>query len=221
MFNPNIIERLWHYWHLKTMPIRSRRKNKLLNNKDFSIISNNCWGGITYEEYGLRKNSPTVGCYIFPDDYLRLIENLNYYFSLDLEFIEVSTSRHYELIKKNGNEDCPIGILNDIEIVFVHYKNPEIAYKKWMSRVKRVNWNNLVFKFSYQNYATKEQLEIYENLNLPGKKFMFVNKPDHHYKCGVYYHGFENDAYVWNDTFFAHKYFDVTEFLNKGVIIQK
>lgn len=221
MFEPNLFERLWHFYHLKTMPLRSVIKNRLLVNKDFSIISNNCWGGITYEEYGLRKNSPTVGCYIFPDDYLKLISNLQHYFSLDLKFVNVKDARHYNQIVKNDNEDCPIGVLDDVEIVFVHYKTQEKAYNKWMSRVKRINWNNLIFKFSLQNNATKEQVETFDKMPLPGKKFVFVNKPNHGLKCGIYYHGFEKDQYVWNDTFFAHRFFDVTKFLNEGIIKQK
>lgn len=221
MFNPNLFQRIWHFTHLKTMPYRAYYKNKQLNNKDFSIISNNCWGGITYEEYGLRKNSPTVGCYIFPDDYLNFISNLQHYFSLDLKFVNVKDARHYDQIVNNGNEDCPIGVLDDVEIVFVHYKTQEKAYNKWMSRVKRVNWNNLIFKFSYQNNATMEQVNTFDKMALPGKKFVFVNIPNHGLKSGVYYHGFEKDHYVWNDTFFAHRYFDVTKFLNEGVIIQK
>ena len=34
---------------------------------------------MTSEVYGLRKNSPTVGCYFFSDDYLKFIERLKFY----------------------------------------------------------------------------------------------------------------------------------------------
>lgn len=61
MFNPTLSQRIWHKLHLKTTKIRSLLKKRQLTNLDFTIISNNCWGGLTYEEYGLRKNSPTVG----------------------------------------------------------------------------------------------------------------------------------------------------------------
>ena len=36
-----------------------------LKNKSFSIISNNCWGGIVYDIFGLQYRSPTIGCYFF------------------------------------------------------------------------------------------------------------------------------------------------------------
>lgn len=41
-----------------------------LTNTDFSIISNNCWGGHVYRRYGLPYTSPTVGMYFFSEDYI-------------------------------------------------------------------------------------------------------------------------------------------------------
>ncbi len=50
-----------------------------LNNKDFTIISNNCWGGYIYDRYGLKYMTPTIGGIFFPDDYIKFISNLDYY----------------------------------------------------------------------------------------------------------------------------------------------
>ena len=61
------------------MAISAPLKRKKLNNTDFTIISNNCWGGICYDHFGIEKQSPTVGCFIMTDDYLTFIENLDYY----------------------------------------------------------------------------------------------------------------------------------------------
>lgn len=221
MFEPSISQRIWHKIHLKTTKIRSYFKKKHLKCLDFTIISNNCWGGVTYEEYGLRKNSPTVGGYFFPKDYLRFVANLKEYLSKPLLLIPLSQSSHQKEIEENGNADNIIGKIGDVEIVFVHYKNDQEVLDKWARRVKRINWNNLIFKFSLQNGASLDDLQRFDDLKLPGKKLMFVNKPDMEYKCGIYYPGFEDDQFVWNDTFYAHRYFDVTRFLNDGVIVQK
>lgn len=35
-------------------------RQRKLNSTDFTIISNNCWGGVVYEYYNIQKNSPTV-----------------------------------------------------------------------------------------------------------------------------------------------------------------
>lgn len=49
-----------------------------LKNKKFSIISNNCWGGIVYDIFGLQYLSPTIGLFMFSDDYIRFCENLKF-----------------------------------------------------------------------------------------------------------------------------------------------
>lgn len=39
------------------------KRRKKLTSTDFTIISNNCWGGMMYESYNLPKQSPTVGLF--------------------------------------------------------------------------------------------------------------------------------------------------------------
>ena len=58
----------------------AKKRNKKLKNKNFTIISNNCWGGMIYESYNLRKDSPTIGLFIMPKDYIKFIKNLKKYF---------------------------------------------------------------------------------------------------------------------------------------------
>ena len=67
-------------------------RNKKLVNKEFTIISNNCWGGMIYDSYGLRKNSPTVGMFIMADDYIKFISDLRGNTSKELTFIDPETS---------------------------------------------------------------------------------------------------------------------------------
>ena len=45
-----------------------KRKIKQHKNNDFTIISNNCWGGMIYESYGLPEQSPTVEMSFMPFD---------------------------------------------------------------------------------------------------------------------------------------------------------
>lgn len=47
---------------------------------------------------------------------------------------------------------------------------------------------------------------------------MLVNHPMPEFKTALYYPGFESKTYLENDTFWGHRYFDVTKFLNTGVI---
>ena len=119
-----------------------------------------------------------------------------------------------------------MGVLSDsselqpIEIVFLHYKNPEIVIDKWNRRKQRINYNNLIFKFSLQNECTEKHIELFDKMNLPGKKFMFINRLEevNKYSCAVYYPGFELNSQIENDTFYWNKYFDVVKFINTGII---
>lgn len=219
----SITERIIHKLSVKTQNIRAPFLRKKLIKKDFTIISNNCWGGILYEAYGLPKNSPTIGGYFFADDYIRFVSNLKHYLTSEIKMITVEESKHKNSIVSLGaeNANAPIGLIDDVEFVFLHYKDPEIAKEKWLRRIKRVNYNNLVFKFSYQNECTEEFLKKFENLDLPGKKLMFVHKKELMTNCSVFYPGFENENQLSNDTFYWNKYFDVTAFLNGNGIKNK
>ncbi len=217
MFNPSLLERIIH--KIKTVILSFTvlfRKSRLLR-KDFTIISNNCWGGVCYEYFGLPKNSPTVGCFFFAKDYLKFVQNLKYYLNIDMKFISIDQSIHKDLLKKRSI-NCPVGVLDDVEIFFLHYVNADIAKDKWNRRVKRINWGNLVFKFSQMNECSAEDLEKFDKMSLPGKKIMFVKQPNHPYLSGVYYPGYENDEEISNDTFYWNRYINVYNILNSNEI---
>ena len=222
MFNPTFIQRLAHRVERDTYPLFGSIRRKCLNNLDFSIISNNCWGGIAYEYYGLPKQSPTVGTFFYADDYIRFVLNFESYINKKLELISIPESKFAVILQEMyRKKDVPIGVLDDVEFVFLHYADRPTAREKWERRVKRVNFNNLIFKFSYHNNCSSEHLLTFERSELMGKKFMFVPKPNMGYSCGIYYPGFENDKQIENDTFYWNRYFDVTTFINHGEIIEK
>ena len=225
MFKPTFLNRIEKRTQLYLQPALAPIRRKQLVSNDFSIISNNCWGGMVYEWYGLEKKSPTVGLFFFADDYLKFIGNLKYYLSLEIEMRSAKESRRFDRLVAYQSEEAPIGVLdNDIEIVMLHYKDPVIAKDKWERRRKRVNFNNLVIKFSYMNDCNLGMLHVFDNMLFDGfspKKIMFINKPDLSLKSGVYMPGFENDDQISNDTYFFNKYLKLTKFINTGVIVQK
>ena len=69
----SLFERVKSNIGMKLNPILGPIRRRNLNNVDFTIISNNCWGGICYEYFNMLKNSPTVGLYFYPDDYIKFI----------------------------------------------------------------------------------------------------------------------------------------------------
>ena len=55
----------------------ARRRKKSLKGTRFTILSNNCWGGMIYESYDLPKQTPTVGCFFMSDVYILFLTRLN------------------------------------------------------------------------------------------------------------------------------------------------
>lgn len=225
MFEPTLLNKVEKKTQKLLKPLLVPMRRSALKRTDFSIISQNCWGGVTYEWYGLEKKSPTAGLWMFSDDYLKFISNLKYYLSLEIEMRPAKESKRYERLVAYRSEEAPIGVLDDdIEIVMLHYKDPAIAKDKWERRCKRVNFDNLIIKFGYMNDCTLSMLRQFDEMTFDGftpKKIMFINKPDPTLKCGVYMPGFENDEQITNDTYFFNKYFDLTKFINEGVIVQR
>lgn len=215
MFKPSKKDKLLHKLDELSRPFLANFRRRKLKNTDFTIISNNCWGGICYEYFGLIKQSPTVGTFFFAEDYLKFVKRLKYYLSLELRFINSDESKHSSYLKENEIK-CPIGILDDVEIFFLHYPNELLAKEKWNRRVRRINWNHLLFKFSQMNECSDECLKKFDEMNLPGKKFMFVNKLNMEYSCSVYYPGYETDLQIENDTFFWNKYINVFDLINSS-----
>ena len=194
----------------------SNRKKKI-NNKNFSIISNNCWGGMIYESYGLKKQSPTVGLFFTPKDYLKFISKFKYYISKELKFIDYNKSNNLSFLKEYKiREDVLIGVLDDVEIIFLHYKDKKVAKEKWDKRVKRINFESIVFKFNDQNGCKKEDLEMFLKLPYKNKLFFTVNKWNINNKYIVKIPQFFNKKYIWasHEPFGSNIFFNINNFIN-------
>ena len=150
-----LIKRQMHQYRMKFRKIVNCIFGKFrrfwLNNTDFTIISNNCWGGVIYEYFNIQKNSPTIGMYFFAEEYIKFIINLKYYLSLKLEIITYEDSKYKDILVRKNQKHCLIGKLNDVEFVLLHYRNADEAIEKWERRCKRVNYDNLIFKMSEMN----------------------------------------------------------------------
>lgn len=154
----------------------NKRQNEL-NNKDFTIISNNCWGGMIYESYNLEKQSPTVGLFFMAKDYIDFISNLRENLDSEISFINPKDSKYYNELKGNKKFGTyPIGKIGDIEIMFLHYKSQKEAYEKWTRRKKRVNFEKLIIKFNDQNGCTQNDIDRFMNLEYKNKLFFTTKK---------------------------------------------
>ena len=136
--------------------------------KEFTIISNNCWGGRIYDKFGLKYLSPTVGLKLNSTDYAKFLSKLDYYLNLT----PVGTDIQQKIDDEHGDYFAK---LDDIVIDFVHYKNVYDGIRKWEIRKKRINLNNIIVKMSYNLHNNQDDdfiLSVFSNL--PYKKILFT-----------------------------------------------
>ena len=157
-----------------------------VKNRGFSIISNNCWAGKVYQYLDMPYLSPTAGLYFFAPDYIKFVSDLRRYLDTPLRFINPEESKYYEEIRKRNQTDKPIGILDDVEIVFLHYKTKEEAEEKWNRRRERVNYNNIILKFSRMDLCTEKEIKEFDSLPFENK-FVLNNRLPLKYKSEVYW----------------------------------
>ena len=198
---------------LQINKLGSKRRNSKLKSKNFSIISNNCFAGIVYQHLGLQYNTPTIGLYFYPDEYIKFCENFDNYISEELTFIKTKNSKYYCDLKKNKYQNAIIGVLKDIEIVFLHYKTEEEARSKWNRRVKRLS-KNIIFKFNDQNGCTYNNLIEFNNLPYKNK-IMFTAKNYSDLKSNIFMKKYRNCSSVKEDYYSCYKYIDIIDFINK------
>lgn len=184
-----------------------------LKNKDFTIISNNCWGGFIYDFFGLKYKTPTIGCIIFPDQYCKFVNNIDYYLSKEIKVLDVNKSSHIDIINKLKLPK-QLGIIDDIEICFVHYKNADEGCKKWNKRKTRVNKNNMLVKFNDQNGCILKNYEEYKKLNVKNKLFFTANDNMMDSPWSIMFKKYKKEGFVIDDIKTSLKYIDIKKILN-------
>jgi len=147
----------------KRAPLEKEERSRL-KNKDFSLFSSSCLGGVVCSDLGVRFNSPTVNVYIRFDDFLKMMENLPYYMSLT----PVKTKREGHLY--------PVLLLGDVKIYCVHYHITKHAIEKWVTRAKRVNYADVRVIVAGLPWNYPELVERFEKL--PYKKLVVTDYQD-------------------------------------------
>ena len=193
-----------------------------LKNKEFSILSNNCWGGVVYDRYALPYRTPTIGLWIPPEDYIKLLKEPKVYLYSELRQINYRESHVADLLierKKSGRydfdlDDLIIGRVEDVDIVFIHYKTFDDAKTKWDRRKQRINWDNLVVKFNDQNECKTEDYQAFLQLPYKNKLFFTAREEWCTEPYCIYLKQYANAGYVVNDTTHGDVPLDLTNYLN-------
>ena len=162
------IKRLTHRMkHTVSTRLQTAALRRELRCRDFTILSNNCWGGMVYQKYGLPYQSPTVGLYIPGDDFVKFCSNWAHYTAQPLAFIPWEKARLYPHL--NGQPPYPVAKLADIEIYFMHYATEQEAREKWERRAARINPDKLLFKLSQRECCTDEDVARFLAIPHPHK----------------------------------------------------
>ncbi|KQL42432.1 hypothetical protein AN960_00250 [Bacillus sp. FJAT-25509] len=171
---------------------------KKLKNHDFSIISNNCTGSLITHDLGKRFLTPTVNLFLSTRDFIKFIENIDFYLQQKIE----------EIFKEGIN--YPIGKLGDIELHFMHFETIIEAKEKWYERSKRINYENLYIIMVDGDGCSDEIIQRFEKL--PFKKVFLTNKNYKQYNSSFYIKGFEKKPNITDlslyKNIFGQKFYD-------------
>ena len=200
IFN-EIKEREWRLY--------KRRKYKRLKNKEFTIIGSNCTGAFMYYDLGLKYLTPTVNLMIEMNDFVKMVRNLKWY--MEQEMTEAQEPGY----------KCPVGILGDIRICFIHYASFEEGARKWEERKRRINWDKLLIIGSEKDGCTYETIREFDKLPYENKViFTHIEYPEFSSAC--YIKGFEDKEELgtitrYKDQRLKRRYlddFDYVQFIN-------
>lgn len=154
---------------------------KALQGSDFTVISQNCIGGVFYSDMKLQFLSPTVNLYFSTSNFLRFVNHLEEYLTQDLEM--------------HMGENYPMGNLGDIAIHFMHYDSCKEAKDKWEKRKTRINWQRIVVFCTDTEGFTDSDLEQWNLIKYP--KVLFTAQERYKDAEGaVYYPQYQTDGKV-------------------------
>lgn len=186
-----------------------------MQNKDFTIISNNCWGGFLYQRLGLQYKTPFIGLYLFAPDYIEFLQDFKKNINSELKFIEANESKYKKILIENETfGKYPIGIINNkIEIHFLHYESNEEASEKWKKRIKRINIKNMLVKFSDRDLCNPDLINRFDKLPFKNK-ICFTSKEYSDLDSVVVLDEFKDKECVENEWDYCYKYIDIIKMLN-------
>ena len=203
---------------LKDRIIRARAPFRRigLENLDFSILANNCWGGIVSRDRHLPYNSPTCGTYFFSKDYLRFLSDVHRYLDTELEELPVRESRYAEELVSLHGENVVLGRMEDVEVVLLHYPTFAEAKEKWDRRKQRIRWDNLLVKYSDQNGFAPEDFETFRALPFANKLFLTTN-PEYRSEFTRVIPDKWHEGYAVDDIKSSFRVMDVNRLLNEMI----
>ncbi len=184
-----------------------------LQNHEFSILCNNCTGGILYHDLHEQFRSPTINLFFYSDHFFKFVENLDHYLSQEL------VPCHNPIYTPRIN--YPVCNLGDLELHFLHYHSFEEAKTLWDRRKARINKENLFIMWTFMGAKTSpEMAKRFEDLPFE-RKVAFSEKDFPEYPSIFNIKGYEQLGVLTQYDNLRGKYivdqFDYVQWLNQGV----
>ena len=190
----------WNPWFREN--IINPYHRRILKRHNVSILCNNCVGAVITHDLNLQFLSPFVNLWLYPKDFIRFCERIDYYTNCELQFaLPVQKKYNY-----------PVATLDDITIYFQHYHSEEEARDSWERRKKRINPNNIRCLLIERDGCTKDDLVRFSKLTYPTASL--VHHPMPEIKNSHYIRGFEQEKEVGNSIeykrgqCFGRRYYD-------------
>lgn len=208
-----VYESLQKYLHQRWC----EKQKKRLKNSNFTIICNNCVGGIIYHDLGMRFDSPTINLTV--KEYATFVEHFEHYIKC-------------KLIQDISDEDSsyPRGILksekySDIHLLFNHYHSFDEAKEKWEERCKRIHFENLFFLMECYDDMYPEELAAFCKLPYTSNRIVLTHTPHPEIRNAVtiscYQDEFEWGKILKQKRLSGKRYldeFDYVAFLNRELL---
>ena len=187
-------------WYLREMLINKKNRKKL-ENKNFTLISIDCLGGIVQHDLNIKFNTPTVNLWFYPEDFIKFVNNIKYYCDCELQFI------------KEENINYPVGKLDDIKIYFTHYSSEQEAKECFDKRKKRINWDNIFVIMTDANGCTVDMIKEYDHIKYP--HVIFTHNKINGIDCAFYCESDKQGVFhAYRRKMSPRRYYDCFDFVN-------
>ena len=153
-------------------PFRDIHENNLrkrLKHRQFTLISQNCMGGVIYNMLGLQSQSPTVNMFIRGESFVRLASNPRKYMQ-EMEPFPINEKHEEE-----GFWPHPVIGIGDIRLNCLHYDNCQEAIDSWKRRCERIDFSRILVMANDWDLNYDEAL-IKGILELPCPKVLFSTR---------------------------------------------
>jgi uncharacterized protein (DUF1919 family) len=202
------VKRLSSFQKLRLQQLKKYAAQRLPS-AGLSIISDDCWAGRFYSEFGVLCRSPTVGMGFTPSEYVPFLKQIREPDALKVLSVS-SAERGYPIIQTPH-----------ARLFGKHYNSDGEFVRRWQRRVPLIDWDRMYVKvdFGKTNY-TEDDILLWNELKLPRSVALYPDSP--RFNALSIHHGVATKLSSSNGYFmfrYSCHFFDIFEWLRSGHLI--